>query len=156
MFNKIYKIDWIELNMVKKTYIVCDMSGVFEQGNENIIIYVREVSPADVQPVRIAQRELEGMLREYAQKVREDLEVGKLPESSASEDIFTKMKEKERGKFAGLYLVKEYDFTLPEIGFTYHKIPAEWEKVEGSSKQIGSETTLEEFLKERWWNLDKS
>jgi len=157
--------------MTEKTYMVCDMYPVLEQANENTIVYVREISPADVQPVRIAQREYQTMGREHSiclekerrklkrrkNKISLDEHLTKLTASLAGQ-FSNKRQEIERGTFAGLYLVQDFNPTLPEIGFTYDKIPNQWERLEyptDSAKLVGSQTTLGEFLTERLWNLDK-
>ncbi len=157
--------------MANKTYIVSDMNAVFEQGSEHTVVYMREVSPADVQPVRIAQREYQALARKYSAVLEKELRKFKRRKNKKSleeslndfsadfvEEFSSKRQEIERGKFAGLYLVHESDPTLPEAGFTYDKIPDRWEGLEypaDSTKLVGSQTTLGEFLKERWWNLKK-
>ena len=155
--------------MVNKTYIVCDMHQIFEQANEDVVVYMRKVSSADVQPVRIAQRKYQTFVKKNSinlgkelkklnrRKNKKSLEQHLNELTAGLADQFSsKGREMERGEFAGLYLVHEADPTLPENGFTYEQIPEEWEYLgEEPTRLLGSETTLGEFLKERWWNLDK-
>lgn len=134
--------------MTNKTYVVCDMQVIPEQGYEGILVYLREVQSSEVQSVRIAERELGTMLL-----VNRMQKQAQCPEIYSSKEILSKLHERERGKFKGLYIVMEANPTLPKVGFTYEEIPKEWEHInEPSEKEIG-QTNIGDLVKELWWNF---
>lgn len=134
--------------MTKKLYIVCDVCKIPERGSEDVLVYLRKISSLDVQPVRIAERELQEMFL-----VNEMRRHANLPEVYSSNQILNKLRERERGRFGGLYLVMETDFTLPKVGFTYEKIPKEWECLGVPFEKMVGQTNLGELVKELWWDF---